>query len=314
MHDSAYDVIIIGGGPSGLTAGLYASRARLKTLLLEKMGCGGQSAITDFIENYPGFPEGIGGYELAAKFEEQAKRFGLETRMEEVRSVSPQEAGIITVETLDARYTAGAVIVACGARFKMLGVPGEEELRGKGVSYCATCDGPFFRDKEVIVAGGGDSAIQEAIYLTRFTRKVTIVHRRGALRATKILQDRAFANPKISIVWNSKIAAIKGNEKVESVSVLNTVDGRETAIKADGIFIFIGWDPNTEFLGGQVQRDKGGYIITDDEMKTSLAGVFACGDARKKLLRQVVTAAGEGAVAAVAAQEYLDDLRGTSYK
>jgi thioredoxin reductase (NADPH) len=314
MQELAYDVIIVGGGPSGLTAGLYASRSRLKTLLLEKMGCGGQSVITDFIENYPGFPDGINGYELAAKFEEQAKKFGLETKMEEVTSIARAGSEGFIVTTAEAQYSAGAVIAAVGARFKQLGVPGEELLRGKGVSYCATCDGPFFRDKEVVVAGGGDSAVQEALYLTRFAKKVTIVHRRGTLRATKILQDRAFANPKIAIVWNAKVAAIEGKEKVEQIRLLNTKDGSESTLKTDGVFIFIGWEPNTGFLGEQVRHDDRGYVITDDAMRTSMKGVFACGDARKKILRQVVTAVGEGAVAAVAAQEYLDDLRGTSYK
>jgi thioredoxin reductase (NADPH) len=314
MQELAYDVIIVGGGPSGLTAGLYASRSRLKTLLLEKMGCGGQSVITDFIENYPGFPDGINGYELAAKFEEQAKKFGLETKMEEVTSIARAGSEGFIVTTAEAQYHTGAVIAAVGARFKQLGVPGEELLRGKGVSYCATCDGPFFRDKEVVVAGGGDSAVQEALYLTRFAKKVTIIHRRGTLRATKILQDRAYANPKIAIVWNSKVAAIEGKEKVEQIRLLNTKDGSESTLKTDGVFIFIGWEPNTGFLGEQVRHDDRGYVITDDAMRTSMKGVFACGDARKKILRQVVTAVGEGAVAAVAAQEYLDDLRGTSYK
>jgi thioredoxin reductase (NADPH) len=205
-------------------------------------------------------------------------------------------------------YVAGAVIAACGARFKKLGVPGEGELLGKGVSYCATCDGPFFRNKDVVVVGGGDSAIQEALYLTRFANKVSIIHRRDALRATRILQDRALTHPKIKMVWNATVTDIKGGETVEYVRVRNTVDGKEEDIKTDGVFIFIGWDPNTAFLGDRIDRDKGGYIVTDDEMRTSIGGIFACGDARKKLLRQVVTAAGEGAVAAVAAQEYLNEV------
>jgi thioredoxin reductase (NADPH) len=313
MIDTQYDIIIIGGGPAGLTAGLYASRSNMRTLLLEKMGCGGQSAITDWIENYPGFPEGISGFELSSKIEEQARKFGLTITLEEVSSITVNGTEK-TVKTSGGEYRAGAVIIASGANHKMLQVPGEEELRGKGVSYCATCDGPFFRNKDVIVAGGGNSAVQEAIFLTKFARNVTLVHRRDRLRAAAVLQERAKNNPKIHFQWNAVIEKIAGTEQVEGVVLRNMVTNEVSQLSANGVFVFVGLTPNSSYLCGLVAMDEAGYVITDDTMSTNVPGVFACGDIRKKLLRQVITAAGEGATAAFAAEEYVENERGTAYK
>lgn len=302
---NVYDVIIIGGGPAGLTAGLYASRAKLKTILLEKGLAGGQIATTEQIENYPGFSSGA-GYELTAIMEEQAKGFGLEIDMAEVTGVQltgPEK--IIT--TNQGEYRARAVILAPGSSSQKLNVPGEDEFTGRGVSFCATCDGPFYEGLTVMVVGGGDAAVEEAVYLTRFAQKVYIVHRRDALRATKVVQERAFANEKIEILWDSVVTEIKGNEILEQVVIKNVKDGHTTPVTVDGLFIYIGFVPNTAFLDGQVQMDERGYIITNDRMETSVPGVFAAGDCRQKLLRQVVTAAGDGATAAFAAEKYLEE-------
>ncbi|MHB9154398.1 MAG: thioredoxin-disulfide reductase [Endomicrobiales bacterium] len=314
MPEQLYDIIIIGGGPAGLTAGLYASRGGMKALLLEKMGCGGQSMITDWIENYPGFPEGISGFDLASRIEEQARRFGLEVRLEEVTGVMNRSVPEKAVVTPEDTYVAAALIISSGARHKMLNVPGELELRGRGVSYCATCDGPFFREKDVVVVGGGNSAVQEALFLTKFAKSVTLVHRRDRLRAAKVLQERALAHPKMRFMWNSVVESIGGKDKVEGVRLRNVIDGSTGETAASGVFVFVGLVPNTTILKGLVSMDEAGYISTDDTMKTSTEGIFACGDARIKILRQVVTAAGEGAVAAFAAEEYVENLRGTAYK
>ncbi|MBN1823702.1 MAG: thioredoxin-disulfide reductase [Endomicrobiales bacterium] len=316
VQENNYDIIIVGGGPAGLTAGLYASRSKMRTLLLERMGCGGQNAITDWIENYPGFPEGINGFELASKFEEQARKFGLEIKTEGVISIesTSQDISGKAVRTENGVYAATAVVIAAGASFKNLNVPGEVELRGKGVSYCATCDAPFFKEKDVAVVGGGNSAVQEAVYITRFAKSVTLIHRRDRLRATAILQEKAKNNPKIRFKLESVVKSIQGGEQVESITTENVKTGAKEDLNVQGVFIFIGHVPNTEFLRDTVKKDDSGYILTDENMQTSLSGVFACGDARKKLLRQVVTACGEGAAAAFAAQEYVEEKRGTAYK
>lgn len=306
-----YDVVIIGGGPSGLTAALYACRARMKTILVEKMLCGGQVLIADRIENYPGFPGGVKGPELAEWMSKQAEHFGLETRTLEAKHVLAQKSDRkhFVVETAEGEaIKAKAVIIATGARWSSMNIPGEKELSGRGVSYCATCDGPLFRGREVVVVGGGDTAIEDALFLTKFADKVIVVHRRDKLRATKILQERAFANPKIIFKYNSVPVEVCGKEKVDSILIKNVHSGAGEKIKTDGVFVLIGATPNSGIVSGLVKLDDKGHVLTDDDMKTSLDGVFACGDVRKKLLRQVVTAAGDGAVAAFSAEHYIEGL------
>lgn len=300
------DTIIIGAGPAGMTAGLYTSRAKLDTLMLAPMGCGGQSVITDWIDNYPGFPEGVSGFELAAFMEKQARRFGLSIESEEALSVTRAPDGFV-VTTPSGTHETRSIIIASGASYKKLSVPGEQEFTGKGVSYCATCDGPFFRDRDVALVGGGDSAIQEALFLTRFVRSVTVIHRRDALRAAKVLQEKAFGNPKIQFAWNAVVTAVRGDEKVSSVAVKDVQTGAERDIPVTGVFVFVGLVPNTAFIKDFVACDGQGYILTDDTMTTSIPGICACGDVRAKLLRQVVTAAGDGATAAFAVQHYLEE-------
>ncbi|MGQ9655853.1 MAG: thioredoxin-disulfide reductase [Thermodesulfobacteriota bacterium] len=306
----------LGGGPAGLTAGLYAARGAMRTLLVERLVAGGQAATTEWVENYPGFPEGISGVELSQRMEEQAIRFGLKTSREEatalrVLDTEPRSFEVVTDQGVHRSFS---VIIAMGADYARLGVPGEEEFRGRGVSYCATCDGPFFRDQEVLVVGGGDSAVEEGIYLTKYASKVTVVHRRDRLRASPVIQGRAYANPKMEFLWNSVVEAIEGDQGVERVRLRDLRTGRTWERQCSGVFMFVGTVPNTQFLRGLVEMDERGYIVTDEEMMTSVRGVFACGDARRKLLRQVVTACGEGATAAFAAQRYVEELRGTSYK
>lgn len=306
-----YDVVIIGGGPAGLTAGLYASRARLKVLLLEGMIVGGQMMTTDIVENYPGFPQGISGAELTTIMEEQAKRFGLMTEMGEVIGLEVVGDKKL-VKALERDYQAEAIIVCTGTEYRKLGIPGEAGFTGRGVSYCATCDGAFFKDSKIVVVGGGDSALTEALFLTKFAKEITIIHRRDALRATKIYQERAFANPKIDFLWNSVVEEIKGNQTVESILVKNVISGEITEVPAEGVFMFIGIEPKTAFLKGVVEMDESGYIAVDESnLQTSVKGIFAAGDARKKLLRQVATAVGDGATAAFAAEKYLEE-RGKS--
>ena len=302
-----YDVIIIGGGPAGLTAGLYASRARLKALLLEGMIVGGQMVTTDIVENYPGFPQGISGAELTAIMEEQAKRFGLMTEMGEVIGLEVA-GGKKLVKTAEREYRADAIIICTGTEYRKLGIPGEAEFTGRGVSYCATCDGAFFKDSKIVVVGGGDSALTEALFLTKFAKEINIIHRRDALRATKIYQERAFANPKINFLWNSVVEEIRGNQTVNSVVVKNVTSNEVREVPTEGVFMFIGIEPKTAFLKGMVELDESGYILVDENnLITSVDGIFAAGDARKKLLRQVATAVGDGATSAFAAEKYLEE-------
>jgi len=312
-----YDVIIIGAGPSGLTAAIYTSRARLKTLLLEGLSVSSQALVTDKIENYPGFPEGIGGFEMIDRFKKQAKLFGTEFVVEDVNSIQPskrQGANIWQVEVKEKIYYSLSVIIASGAQFKVLGVEGEKRLLGKGVSYCAVCDGAFFKDKDIVVVGGGDTAAEEALFLTRFAKKITLIHRRDRLRATRILQERIFANKKISIIWNSVLNEIIGGSKVQGVRVTDVKTKKETDISCNGVFIFVGLVPNTNFVKDTIKLDENGYVIAEGSMKTSRDGIFACGDCRQTILRQVVTACGDGAFAAFSAQQYVENLKGTAYK
>ena len=300
-----YDVVIIGGGGAGLTAALYTSRAKLSTLLLEKLVPGGQIALTDLVENYPGFPEGVLGPDISAKMEAQAKRYGTEIVYQEVRSLVKKDK-IFQIKTSSAEYEAKAVILASGAAFRTLGVAGEKELTGRGVSYCATCDGAFFKDKEIIVVGGGDSAMQEGLFLTRFATKVTVVHRRDQLRASAILQERAKKHEKIKFVWNTVIKQIEGDKKVQKVVLENTGTHKTESFQTDGVFVFIGHDPNSSFLKGFVELDAKGYVKTDEFLKTSVPGVFAAGEIRAGAVKQLVSACGEGCEAALAAQAYLE--------
>jgi thioredoxin reductase (NADPH) len=317
MMREAYDVVIVGAGPAGLTAGIYTGRAGLSVAILERQYPGGQAFVTERIENYPAFPDGISGYELAERMKNQAEAFGAELAIdtEVLRIEDDSVSGHKLVQAAaGSRVTALAVIIATGARYRKLGVPGEDRFLGKGVSSCATCDGALYRNRHVVVVGGGDTAVQEALFLTRFVSKLTLVHRRDRLRADKVLQDRIFKlAPKVEFRWESVLTAISGREAVESVSIKNVQTGATDVVNCDGVFIFIGFVPNSEFVRGYVQTDDTGYIIAAENMATSVPGVFACGDVRKSALRQIVSACGEGAVAAVAAQHHIDDLKGTAY-
>ncbi len=316
IPNDTYDIIIVGGGPGGLTSGLYAARADMRTLLVEGNAQASQITMTDMIENYPGVPA-IGGFELNDSFKRQAVSFGLEVRPEQVSRIHRAQSGDVEgweVVTDNGAYRALSVIVSTGAAWSRLGVPREEEMVGRGISYCATCDAPFYRNREVVVVGGGDTAIQEAIYLTKFASKVTLIHRRDRLRATAVLQQRAFANEKITFAWDSTVEEILGENGVTGVRIRNVKDpGLQKEIPADGVFIFVGLVPNTDFVEGIVNLDTDGYIIVDCDMKTSTEGVFACGDCISKSLRQVVTACGDGATAAHNASLYVDDVKGQAY-
>ena len=301
-----YDVVILGGGPAGLTAGLYASRARLSTLLIEACLPGGQMMTTELIENYPGFPHGVTGEELSRLMEEQARRFGLETINEEIVKVE-EARDLKHVQTSGSTHSCKALIICTGAEYRKLGVPGEIEFAGRGVSYCATCDGAFFRDSRIVVVGGGDSALTEALFLTKFVRELTIIHRRDALRATKIYQERALSNPKIRFLWNSVVHEIRGEQIVKSILVKNVRTGEITEHDTEGVFMFVGLVPRTQFLNGVVELDPAGHVITNANCETSVRGIFAAGDCTKKLLRQVATAVGDGATAAFAAEKYLEE-------
>lgn len=307
-NDHNYDLLIIGGGPAGLTAGIYAVRARLKTLLIEKGLCGGQIVVTEKIENYPGFPEGVSGPELAGQMEEQAKKLGLEIKTFAEVSALAVDGNERKIAVGGEELTGRAVIIASGAHPRKLGIPGEDEFTGRGVSYCATCDGAFFKDKKVLVVGGGDSAVEEALFLTKFASQVTIVHRRDELRAAKILQERAFANPKVDFLWNSHLVEIKGKDRVEVGVVQNKNTLEKTEVLVDGVFMYVGILPNTNFVQGVIELDEAGFALTDADLQTSVPGVFAAGDVRKNQLKQVSVAVGEGAIAAMMAEKYLEEL------
>lgn len=303
-----YDLVIIGAGPAGLTAGIYASRAGLNTLLLEKSFAGGQMISTFNIENYPGFPDGIGGTELTALMQAQVEKLGISITTFEIKEILPQADKNILLQHSQGECTTRSIIIATGAQPKFLEVPGEDRLRGRGVSYCATCDGAFFRDEPLVVAGGGNSAIDEAVFLTRFASQVTIIHRRDQLRAEKLLQEKAFKNPKMKFIWDSVVTEITGENKVESIQVKNVKTGQTSQIPASGIFVYIGLVPNTGFLGDLLPLEDQGFIPTNEDMATEIPGIFAAGDVRDKEVRQITTAVGDGAIAAVMAEKYLECL------
>ncbi len=302
------DLIIIGAGPAGLTAGLYAARARLKTLMLERLSPGGQVLMTDWVENYPGFPDGISGFDLIDKMRRQAEKFDLVIESQEVSrlELSPEKKVVVTDKgTLETR----ALILTSGATPRKLGVEGEELLIGKGVSYCATCDGPFYRDQEVALIGGGDTAVEEAIFLTRFAAKVHLIHRRDELRATKWLRERVMALDQVNIVWDTVPTRIVGDTEVKGVELKNGKTGKTSHLPVQGVFVFVGYIPNTELVKGQLELDKLGFVVTNNDMQTSVPGVFAAGDIRSKILRQIATAVGEGATAVFAVERYLESLK-----
>jgi thioredoxin reductase (NADPH) len=305
--DNIYDLIIIGGGPAGLSAGVYAGRAGLKTVIIEKGLAGGQLQNTEDVENYPGIRKTTGP-ELADIMGAHPEDFDVERKYGEVYSID-WSGNLKVVDIGKEKLTTKTIIIATGALSRKLNVPGEEEFSGRGVSYCAICDGAFFKNKELLVIGGGDSAVEEGNFLTRFASKVTIVHRRDKLKATPILQQKAKENPKVDFLWNHTVKAIKGENKVEEIILKNTNDGSEQSINADGVFIYIGLKPNTEFLKGSSLLDEQGYIPTNEEMETPIPGIFAIGDVRQKKLRQIITAASDGAIAAMNAYEYIENQK-----
>lgn len=302
-----YDLIIAGAGPAGLTAGVYAARARLDVVLYEKMLPGGQVATTDLVENYPGFPKGISGSELMARMAEQAEKFNLNVESKSVENIS-RRGNLCLVKTEDGEgHPSKTVIVATGAEPKNLGVPGETEFKGRGISYCATCDGPLYQGKKVAVVGGGDSAVEEALFLTRFAEKVYLIHRRDKLRATQLLQNRTFENKKIEFVWDSVVTEIRGGKSLESAVIKNVKTEQLSELGVDGLFVYIGTVPNSDLFEEDIERDNRGFIITDQDMATSIEGVFAAGDVRSKLLYQIATAVGDGATAAFAAEKFIEE-------
>ncbi len=307
-----YDTIIVGAGPAGLSAGVYCGRAKLDTLIIEKTKTGGQIVITDDIENYPGGIEHESGPSLIARMVEQCDRFNVKRTSDTIEDMQ-LEGDVKILKGIKEEYSAKTVIFAPGAILRPIGCPGEKELTGKGVSYCATCDANFFEEMEVYVVGGGDSAVEEAVYLTKFARKVTIVHRRDALRAVKSIQDKAFENPKIEFLWDTVVEELKGDGLLESIVFKNTKTGELTEVQAPeedgtfGVFVFIGFDPQTQFLEGHITLENS-FVITDEDMRTNIPGVFAAGDCRKKSVKQVVTAAADGAIAAIHANNYIEGV------
>ncbi len=312
MTDFDYDLVIIGAGPAGLTAGLYAARARMNVLLLEKAVPGGQIIITDWIENYPGFPEGVSGYDLAEKMKKQAEDLGLEIRTAEVHDLKLTDT-VKEVVLKDSSIKTKSLIIASGASPRKLGI-GEDKFMGRGISFCATCDGPFQKDKTVVAIGGGDTAVQEAVYLTKFAKKVYLVHRRDEFRAAKILQERALSNDKIEIIWDTVATGVRTSkdlmmgEKVNGVKIKNLKTQEEQTLEADACFIWVGILPNGDFIKDNLAVDAYGFIKADDHMQTNVPGVFAAGDIRNTPLRQVSTAVGDGAIAAVSAEHYIENF------
>jgi len=309
MQNVDYDLVIIGGGPAGLTAGMYAARARLNVILIERISTGGQVLVTDWIENYPGFPEGLSGADLSMKMSEQAQKFGLAIEYDEVQSLD-LKSDMKEVRLSGKTITAHAIIIATGASPRKLGVPGEDMLIGRGISFCGTCDGPFYKDKIVAAVGGGDTAVQESVFLTKFAKKVILIHRRDELRATRILQERALANDKIEILWDTIVTSVSaGLMNLDAVNIENVKTGETRKLSVDGCFIWVGIQPNADFLGDAVKLDDYGFVITDQNMETSVPGVFAAGDGRNTPLRQVATAIGDAATAAFMAEHYIENVK-----
>ena len=306
------NLIIVGAGPAGWTAGIYAGRAQLVPLLITGSAPGGQMALTSEIENYPGFPQGISGQELTQLMQQQAERFGTKVQMDEVTAVE-LSSNPFKVTTYGGEYETKALVIATGTSPRKLGVPGEAEFTGRGVSYCATCDGFFYRDRQVVVVGGGDAALEEALFLTRFASQVYVVHRRNRLRAEKVFQERAFRHEKIEFVWDSVVTEIMGDGKVTGVRLQNVRTEEESVLETDGVFVYVGAIPNTGFLGGQVELDDRGYIVTDRLGHTSVPGVFAAGDVQERVLKQVSTAVGSGAMAAMEAEKFIAELEDRAY-
>jgi len=301
-----YEVVIIGGGPAGLTAGLYAARARLNSLLIEKGAIGGQIVNAGWVDNYPGFPEGISGSELVELMHQQATKYGLKTLIAEVTGLEPQEKQKV-VKTTEGNFIAKAVIIAGGSNRQKLGIPGEKKFTGKGVSYCATCDAFFFQDKPVAVVGGGNAAVTEALYLVKFASKVTVIHRRDRLRATSILQEKAFSEPKIEFLWDTVVEEIEGGDFVERIRLRQVKAGEKSALEVAGIFVSVGLKPDTDYLKSVLPLSEAGYIITNDRLETRIPGIFAAGDIRHDSARQVITAAGDGATAAIYAEKFITE-------
>jgi len=299
-----YEVVIIGGGPAGLSAGLYTSRTRLSSLLLEQGLVGGQIVNAEWVENYPGFPEGINGFELAQLLHRQATKYGLETLLTEATGIELKE-GQKVVKTTEANFIAKAMIIASGSERAKLSIPGEKEYTGKGVSYCAVCDGAFFQEQTVAVVGGGDAAISEALHLTRFASRVIVIHRRHQLRASRILQEKAFAEPGIEFLWDTTVAEIQGEDVVKRLSLLNVITGEKSTSDVAGIFVSIGFRPSTAYLSGIIPLDETGHIPTNEKMETNVPGIFAAGDIRYNSARQAISAAGDGATAAIYAEKFI---------
>ena len=301
-----YEVIIIGGGPAGLTAGLYASRAGLKSLLMERGIFGGQIVNATLVENYPGFPQGISGAELGSLMHQQAVKYGLEVVTSEVTGITSRES--YSIATTDGDFKAVAIIIAAGSEYRKLGIPGEERLVGHGVSYCATCDGFFFRNREVAVVGGGDTAITDALELTRHAKKIYVIHRRDQLRAGQVLQQRAFAQPKLEFIWSTVVEEIMGEESISGLKLRNVKTGQSSILKVEGIFVAVGLVPNSQQFSNTVNLDNTGYIVTDETMSTSAPGIFAAGDIRRNSSRQVAAAVGDGVTAAMSACRYIQEV------
>jgi len=302
--NKAYEVVIVGGGPAGLSAGIYTARARLSSLLIERGLIGGQVVNAELVENYPGFPEGISGYDLTELMQRQATKFGLETLTAEVAGVELSGEQKI-VKTSEGDFVVKAVIIASGSEWTKLGIPGEKEFTGKGVSYCATCDGAFFTDQTVAVVGGGNAAITEALSLTKFASKVIVIHRRQELRATRIVQEEAFAEPKIEFLWNTVVEEIEGEDVVKRLRLRNVITGEKSSLDVAGIFVAIGFKPNTDYLKSILSLDATGHVMTNEKMETEIPGIFAAGDVRSSSIRQIIAAVGDGATAAIYAERFI---------